>query len=212
MGKFIFVIPDYRSWRNYDSPTSSWNRSARRSSAISWAGARTSRDSTSLSPTLHTSSRVSTCLTCSQKSWLEISTIPFADFLIDDILQTNPLGRCEQLILKDVSLTLVRHWKKLYLIDFSLPYFKQISALRLISSRPKLRSIGRLMKWDVEPSELDTFAQILRKANGMKLLQDINIVWRTSYSRYLCLTLLFVPTISIITVTACEQIIICYLN
>jgi len=81
----------------------------------------------------------------------------FSDFLIDDILQTNPLGRCEQLILKDVSLTL-------------------ISALRLISSRPKLRSIGRLMKWDVEPSELDTFAQILRKANGMKLLQDINIV------------------------------------
>ena len=55
-------------------------------------------------------------------------------------------------------------------------FFIQISALRLISSRPKLRSIGRLMKWDVEPSELDTFAQILRKANGMKLLQDINIV------------------------------------
>ena len=52
----------------------------------------------------------------------------------------------------------------------------QISALRLISSRPKLRSIGRLMSWDVESSELDTFAQILRKANGMRLLQDIDIV------------------------------------
>ena len=32
----------------------------------------------------------------------------FPDFLIDDILETNPLGRCEQLILKDVSLTLVK--------------------------------------------------------------------------------------------------------
>lgn len=81
----------------------------------------------------------------------------FSDFLLDDILNLNPLGRVEQFILKDVSLTL-------------------ISALRLISSRPKLRNLGRLLKWDVEPSELKTFAQILRKANSLKLLQNISIV------------------------------------
>ena len=80
----------------------------------------------------------------------------FSDFLLDDILFLNPLGRLEYFQVKDVSLTL-------------------ISALRLISSRPKLRSVGQLLKWDVELSELKTFAQILRRANSLKLLQDISI-------------------------------------
>ena len=35
-----------------------------------------------------------------------------------------------------------------------------ISALRLITSRPKLRVVGRLLHWDVEPSELTTFIQV----------------------------------------------------
>ena len=81
----------------------------------------------------------------------------FDDFLLDDVLLLNPLGRLERFVLKDVSLTL-------------------ISALRLISSRPKLRTIGKLLKWDVEPSELLAFTQILRNANAMKLLQEIDIV------------------------------------
>ena len=80
----------------------------------------------------------------------------FSDFLLDDILNVNPLGRLEQFSLQEGSLTL-------------------ISALRLISSRPKLRIIGRLLTWDVESSELETFTNILRHANSLKLLQNIKI-------------------------------------
>jgi hypothetical protein len=47
---------------------------------------------------------------------------------------------------------------------------------RLISSKPKLKTIGRLRHWDVEPSELETFVQILRKAKSLNLLHDITIV------------------------------------
>ncbi|TRY70474.1 hypothetical protein TCAL_16422 [Tigriopus californicus] len=81
----------------------------------------------------------------------------FNDFVIEEIIAHNPLNRLESLIIKDVSLTL-------------------ISALRLISTRGKLRHIGSVMTWDVEPSELLTFAQILRNANSLKLLQKITIV------------------------------------
>ena len=50
----------------------------------------------------------------------------FSDFLLDDVLGRNPLGRLERFVVSNVSLTL-------------------ISALRLISSRPKLRTVGRLL-------------------------------------------------------------------
>jgi len=81
----------------------------------------------------------------------------FSDFLLDDILAVNSLSHLTEFILKDGALTL-------------------ISALRLISSRPKLRTVGRLLHWDVEPSELTTFIQILRKAKSLNLLQDITII------------------------------------
>jgi len=81
----------------------------------------------------------------------------FSDFLLDDILAVNNLSHLTEFILKDGALTL-------------------ISALRLISSRPKLRTVGRLLHWDVEPSELTTFVTILRKAKSLNLLQDITIV------------------------------------
>lgn len=81
----------------------------------------------------------------------------FSDFLLDDILAVNSLSHLTEFILKDGALTL-------------------ISALRLISSRPKLRTVGRLLHWDVEPSELTTFIQILRKAKSLSLLQDITII------------------------------------
>jgi len=81
----------------------------------------------------------------------------FSDFLLDDILAVNSLSHLTEFILKDGALTL-------------------ISALRLISSRPKLKTVGRLLHWDVEPSELTTFIQILRKAKSLSLLQDITIV------------------------------------
>lgn len=81
----------------------------------------------------------------------------FSDFLLDDILAVNNLAHLTEFILKDGALTL-------------------ISALRLISSRPKLRTVGRLLHWDVEPSELTTFVTILRKAKSLNLLQDITIV------------------------------------
>lgn len=81
----------------------------------------------------------------------------FSDFLLDDILLVNELAHLEEFILQDGALTL-------------------ISALRLISSKPKLKTIGRLRHWDVEPSELETFIQILRKAKSLNLLHDINIV------------------------------------
>ena len=48
-----------------------------------------------------------------------------------------------------------------------------ISALRLLDSRPKLTKIGQILKWDVELSELDTFAQIVTKARSLNLLQNV---------------------------------------
>ena len=48
-----------------------------------------------------------------------------------------------------------------------------ISALRLLDSRPKLAKIGQILKWDVELSELDTFAQIVTKARSLNLLQNV---------------------------------------
>lgn len=84
------------------------------------------------------------------------TTFYFNDFLLDDILLLNSFGRLEHFFLTEVSLTL-------------------ISALRMISSRPKLRSIGHLLQWDVEASELEAFAQILRRAKSLNLLQDITI-------------------------------------
>jgi len=84
------------------------------------------------------------------------TTYFFNDFLLDDILVLNNFGRLEHFSLSRVSLTL-------------------ISALRMISSRPKLRSIGHLLMWDVEVSELDAFAKILRRAKSFNLLQDILI-------------------------------------
>ena len=56
---------------------------------------------------------------------------------------TNNLSQLQEFILNNGALTL-------------------ISALRLITSKPKLRIVGRLLHWDVEPSELTTFIQILR--------------------------------------------------
>ena len=68
----------------------------------------------------------------------------FSDFLLlEDILATNNLSQLQEFILKDGALTL-------------------ISALRLITERPKLRIVGKLLHWDVEPCELTTFIQILR--------------------------------------------------
>ncbi len=85
------------------------------------------------------------------------SALYVSDFLLDELLSLNPLARLERFVARGrVSLTL-------------------ISALRLISSRPKLRAIGRLLEWDVQEGELANFAGILRRANGMKLLQDISI-------------------------------------
>jgi len=80
----------------------------------------------------------------------------FSDFLLDDILMVNELAHLQKFLLRGGALTL-------------------ISALRLISSRPKLRTIGGLLDWDVEPSELATFIQILRRAKSLNLLQDIHI-------------------------------------
>ena len=72
----------------------------------------------------------------------------FSDFLLDDILATNSLSQLQEFILKDGALTL-------------------ISALRLITTMPKLRVVGRLLHWDVEPCELSTFIQILRSVRSL---------------------------------------------
>lgn len=76
----------------------------------------------------------------------------FSDFFLDDVLFRNPMGRLEAFLLENASLTL-------------------ISALRLLNSRPKLRRIGHILKWDVEPSELEMFAQIVHRAKNLNLLQ-----------------------------------------
>ena len=78
----------------------------------------------------------------------------FSDFFLDDILCSNPMGRLESFQMKNASLTL-------------------ISALRLLNCRPKLTRIGHILKWDVEPVELDTFAQIVNKAKSLNLLQNV---------------------------------------
>jgi hypothetical protein len=81
----------------------------------------------------------------------------FNDFLLDEILSLNPLTKLEEFMLERVALTL-------------------ISAMRLFNSRPKFKSIGNLLSWDVEPSELTTFEKILRKAKGLNLLRhDVKI-------------------------------------
>jgi len=74
-------------------------------------------------------------------------TFYFNDFFLDDILLVNTFGRLENFLLSEVSMTL-------------------ISALRMISNRPKLRSIGNLLQWDVEVCELEAFATILRRAKS----------------------------------------------
>jgi len=81
----------------------------------------------------------------------------FSDFLLDDIFASNSLSQLQEFILKDGALTL-------------------ISALRLITTLPKLRIVGRLLNWDAESSEINSFIQILRKAKSLNLLQDITIV------------------------------------
>ena len=69
----------------------------------------------------------------------------------------NPLARLESFIVENASLTL-------------------ISALRLLNSRPKLRLIGHLLRWDVETSELETFGQIIGKAQSLNLLHDVTFL------------------------------------
>lgn len=76
----------------------------------------------------------------------------FSDFFLDDVLFRNPMGRLESFLLENASLTL-------------------ISALRLLNSRPKLRTIGHILKWDVEPTELEMFGQIVHRAKSLNLLQ-----------------------------------------
>ena len=81
----------------------------------------------------------------------------FNDFLLDEILTLNPISKLEEFTLENGALTL-------------------ISALRLFNSRPKFKSIGNLLTWDVEPSELVNFEKILRKAKGLNLLRhDVKI-------------------------------------
>ena len=80
-----------------------------------------------------------------EKSWI------FNDFFLDEVLMINPLARLESFIVINASLTL-------------------ISALRLLNSRPKLRKIGHLLRWDVEASEMTTFGQIIQRAQSLQML------------------------------------------
>lgn len=87
-----------------------------------------------------------------EKAWF------FSDFLLDEILCTNPMGRLESFVIQNASLTL-------------------ISALRLLNSRPKLKTVGNILEWDVELSELETFGQIVNRAKSLKLLrQDVTFL------------------------------------
>ena len=89
-----------------------------------------------------------TCeLEFADKAWF------FSDFLLDEILSLNPLPRLESFLIQNASLTL-------------------ISALRLLNARSKLRRIGRILQWDVELSELETFGQIIKRAKSLKLLHE----------------------------------------
>lgn len=76
-----------------------------------------------------------------------------SDFLLDDILFQNPLARLEDFLMRNASLTL-------------------ISALRLLTSRPKIKTIGHILQWDVEPSELETFGTIIKRAKSLNLLHN----------------------------------------
>lgn len=91
-------------------------------------------------------------LAFSDKAWF------FSDFLLDEILCLNPLARLESFVIENASLTL-------------------ISALRLLNCRPKLRRIGRILQWDVELSELETFGQIIKRAKSLNFLhQDVTFL------------------------------------
>ena len=82
----------------------------------------------------------------------------FNDFLLDELLRKNPMSFLEEFVVENGCLTL-------------------ISALKLLSGRPKLKKIGALSKWDVEPSEHLAFLGILLKAKGMNLLhRDMNVL------------------------------------
>lgn len=68
------------------------------------------------------------------------------------------MGRLESFVIQNASLTL-------------------ISALRLLNSRPKLKTVGNILEWDVELSELETFGQIVNRAKSLKLLrQDVTFL------------------------------------
>ena len=86
-----------------------------------------------------------------EKAWF------FSDFLLDEILLVNHMPRLESFVIKNAALTL-------------------ISALRLLNSRPKLKTIGHILKWDVEVSELDTFGQIIKRAKRLNLLHDVTFL------------------------------------
>ena len=86
-----------------------------------------------------------------EKAWF------FSDFLLDEILVVNPLPRLETFVIKNAAMTL-------------------ISALRMLNSRPKLKTIGHILQWDVEISELDTFGQIIKRAKSLNLLHDVTFL------------------------------------
>lgn len=90
-----------------------------------------------------------------EKAWF------FSDFFLDEVLCGNPMGRLESFRLRNVLMTL-------------------ISALRLLNSRPKLTTIGHVLDWDVEPSELETFGQIVKRAQSLHLLHEVTFLWHLS--------------------------------
>lgn len=71
------------------------------------------------------------------------------DLFVEELLHHNSLGMLEEF------------WME------SACRFTLVAALRLLNARPKLRTIGNISKWDVEPSEIETFSQILRRAKSM---------------------------------------------
>lgn len=77
----------------------------------------------------------------------------FNDLFLEEVLRRNPMGRLTEFVVENCALTL-------------------ISALRLLrrDSHPKLCTVGALLRWDVEPCELEAFERILRKAKGLDLL------------------------------------------
>ena len=91
-----------------------------------------------------------------EKAWF------FSDFFLDEVLCGNPMGRLESFRLRNVLMTL-------------------ISALRLLNSRPKLTTIGHVLDWDVEPSEIETFGQIVKRAQSLHLLHEVTFLWHHSF-------------------------------